>query len=110
NRPQKLGWVRQGDLGDERRSMPRQERLGDGLLFGALALGRRSEDIHVIATWHGRRIGVLSSGVGVELGVEHDYLHVGPILQNPLRRVLIADVTHAAIATDRPYLGQLKDF
>ena len=90
--------------------MPGQERLGDGLLFGALALGRRSEDVHVVATQHGRRVGILSSRVGVDLGVEHDHLHVGTILQDHLRRVLIADVAHATVAADRPHLGQLKDF
>ena len=89
--------------------MPRQKRLGDGLLFGGLALGRRPEDIHVIAAQHRCRIGVLSSGVGVNLRVEHNHLHVGTILENHLRRVLVADVAHAAVAPDRPHLGQLQD-
>ena len=90
--------------------MSGQERLGDGLLLDGLALCRRSEHVHVVATQHGRRVGILSARVGVNLSVEHEHFDVGTILENHLRRVLVADVAHAAIAADRPHLGQLKNF
>ena len=90
--------------------MSGQEGLGDRLLLDALPLGRRSEHVHVAATEHGRGVGILSASVGVQLSVEHKDFDVGTVLQNHLRGVLIADVSHAAIAADGPHLWQLKHF
>ena len=62
--------------------MPRQERFGHGLLLNVLALSRRSEHIHVAAAQHRSRIGVLSSRVRVNLGVEHNCFNVRAVLQD----------------------------
>ena len=105
-----LGRVGHGDLRDERRAVAGEEGLGDGLLLGVLALRGRAEDVHVVAAEHGRRVGVLAAGVGVDLRVEHERLDVGPVLQDHLGHVLVADVAHAAVAADHPDLGQLDDF
>ena len=90
--------------------MAGEERLGHRLLLGVLALRGGAEDVHVVAAEHRRRVGVLPAGVGVDLRVEHQHLHVGPVLQHHLRDVLVADVAHAAVAADHPDLGQLDDF
>ena len=37
-------------------------------------------------------------------------LDVGPVLQDHLGHVLVADVAHAAVAADDPDLGQFDDF
>jgi hypothetical protein len=89
--------------------VPGEEGLGHRLLLGVLALRGRAEDVHVVAAQHRRRVGVLSAGVRVDLRVEHQHLHVGPVLQHHLRRVLVADVAHAAVAAHHPDLGQLDD-
>ena len=90
--------------------MSGEEGLGHRLLLGVLALRRRAEDVHVVAAQHRCRVGVLSAGVGVHLRVEHQSLHVRPVLQDHLRHVLVADVAHAAVAANHPDLGQLDDF
>ncbi len=90
--------------------MAGEEGFGDGLLLGVLALRGGAEDVHVVAAEHRGRVGVLSAGVGVDLRVEHERLDVGPVLQDHLGHVLVADVAHAAVAADYPDLGQLDDF
>ena len=102
--------VGHGDLRDERRSVSGEEGLGDRLLLSVLALRGGAEDVHVVAAEHRGRIGVLAAGVGVDLRVEHERLDVGPVLQDHLGHVLVADVAHAAVAADYPDLGQLDDF
>jgi hypothetical protein len=86
-----------------------EERFGDRLLLDVLALGGGAEHVHVVAAQHRRRVGVLPAGIGVDLRVEHHGLDVGPVLEDDLRRVLIADVAHAAVAPDDPRLWQFQD-
>ena len=90
--------------------MPRGEGFGDVFLFDKLALRSDAKLVHVIAAQHGRGIGVLAARIGINLGVEHEHLHIRPVLQNHFRDVLEADVAQRAIAADHPYLGQLADF
>ncbi len=104
-----LGCVGHGDLGDERRAVAGEEGLGDRLLLRVLALGGGAEGVHVVAAEHGGGVGVLAAGVGVDLGIEHERLDVGPVLQDDLGHVLVADVAHAAVAADHPDLGQFDD-
>ena len=104
-----LGRVGHGDLRDERRSVAGEEGFGHRLLLGVLALRGGAEDVHVVAAEHGRGVGVLAAGVGVDLRVEHEHLDVGPVLQDDLGGVLVADVADAAVAADHPDLGQLDD-
>jgi hypothetical protein len=105
-----LGRVGHGDLGDEGRTVAGEEGFGDGLLLSVLALGGGAEGVHVAAAEHGGGVGVLAAGVGVDLGIEHEGLDVGAVLQDDLGHVLVADVAHAAVAADDPDLGQLDDF
>ena len=97
------------DLMEELRLIKSSEEIlrlrGNGLLLGVLALRGGSEDVHVVAAEHGRRIGVLSAGVRIDLRVEHQHFHVRPILQHHLRSVLVADVADAAVAAHHPNLG-----
>ena len=104
-----LGGVGHGDLRDEGRTVAGEEGFGDGLLLRVFALRGRAEDVHVVAAEHGGGVGVLAAGVGVDLRVEHQNLDVGPVLQDDLGHILVADVAHAAVAADRPDLGQLDD-
>ena len=90
--------------------MSGEEGFGDRLLLSVLALRGRAEDVHVVAAQHRGGVGVLSAGVGVDLRVEHQRLDVGPVLQDHLGHVLVADVAHAAVAADYPDLGQFDDF
>ena len=110
NRAVELGRVGHRDLRDERRAVAGEEGFGDRLLLGVLALRGGAEGVHVAAAEHGRRVGVLAAGVGVDLRVEHERLDVGPVLQDDLGHVLVADVAHAAVAADHPDLGQFDDF
>ena len=109
NRAVEFGRVGHRDLRDERRTVSGEEGLGHRLLLRVLALRGGAEDVHVVAAQHRGRVGVLSAGVRVDLRVEHQHLHVGPVLQDHLRHVLVADVAHAAVAADYPDLGQFDD-
>ena len=90
--------------------MAGEEGFGDRLLLSVLALRGRAEGVHVAAAEHGGGVGVLAAGVGVDLGIEHEDLDVGTVLQDHLGDVLVADVAHAAVAADDPDLGQFDDF
>ena len=105
--PVELGRVRHRHLCHVGRAMAAEEGLGNALLLRELALGGDAELIHVAAAQHRRGIRVLPPGVRVHLGIEHEQLHVRSVLQHDLRDVLVADVAHAAVTTDRPGLGKL---
>ena len=90
--------------------MAGEEGFRDGFLLRVLALRGGAEDVHVVAAQHRGGVGVLAAGVGVDLRIEHQRLDVGPVLQDHLGHVLVADVAHAAVAADHPDLGQLDDF
>ena len=104
-----LGRVGHRDLRDERRTVAGEEGFGDRLLLSVLALRGCAEDVHVAAAEHGGGVGVLAAGVGVDLRIEHEDLDVGPVLQDHLGHVLVADVAHAAVAADHPDLGEFDD-
>ena len=110
NRAVELGRVGHRNLRDEGRAVAGEEGFRDGLLLGVLALRGGAEDVHVVAAEHGGRVGVLAAGVGVDLRIEHQRLDVGPVLQDDLGHVLVADVAHAAVAANHPDLGQFDDF
>ena len=105
-----LGRVGHGDLRDEGRTVAGEEGFRDGLLLSVLALRGCAEGVHVAAAKHGRGVRVLAAGVRIDLRIEHEDLDVGPVLQDDLGDVLIADVAHAAVAADGPDLGQLDNF
>ena len=73
-------------------------------------VGGDAELVHVVAAEHRGRVGILAAGVRVNLRVEHQDLHVRPVLQHDLRNVLESDVTERAVAADDPHLRQLADF
>ena len=81
------------------------ESFRDIFLFDQLALRSDAELIHIITAQHGGRVRVLTARVGVNLGVEHEHLHIGPVLENYLRDILEADITEGAIAANDPDLG-----
>ncbi len=98
NRAVELGRVGHRDLRDEWRTVAGEEGFRDRLLLRILALCGGAEDVHIAAAEHRRGIGVLAAGVGVDLGIEHERLDVGAVLQDDLGHVLVADVAHAAVA------------
>ena len=107
HRPVKLRLVRHRHLGDIGGAMSAGETFSRVLQLDQLALRRRAHLVHIKAACHGREVRVLAAGVGVHLGVEHQDHNIRPVLDYDLRDVLEADITHAAIAADRPHLGQL---
>ena len=105
-----FGGVRHRDLRDKRRAVAAGERFGDVLLLDQLALRGDAELVHVVTAEHRGGIGILAAGIGIHLRVEHQHLHVRPILQNDLGDVLETDVAQRAVAADDPDLGQFADF
>ena len=74
NGPVEFRRVGNGDLRDERRSVPGQERFRHGLLLDVLALRGGAEHVHVVSAQHRRRVRILAAGVGIDLRVEHQRL------------------------------------
>ncbi len=105
-----LGGVGHRSLDNEGRTVAAGKGLGDVLLLDQLALRLQAELVHVVAAQHGGGIGVLSAGVGVDLRVEHEHLHVGAVLQDDLGDILETDVAEGAVAADHPDLGQFANF
>jgi len=52
----------------------------------------------------------LSAGIGIDLRVEHEQFHVGPVLQDHFGDVLKSNVTERAVTAHHPDFGQLANF